>query len=73
MAKNQSTDFGFRIRPLEADEPAAPQPATPPPAAPPVREEPPAADALAHTGALFLSAQAALAFLGAVAGAGLAR
>ena len=86
MTDENETGFGFRIRPLPAETPPTePTPAetvteTPDPPAPEPKkpaaarsDKPAGADASGpHTAGRFGGAQAALAFIGAVAGAGLA-
>ncbi len=71
MADDRDTGLGFRIRPLP---PKSQQPEPPPPEPPaPVSEPTPeSVDGFTHSGGLFHSAQAVMAFLGAVAGARLA-
>src|SRR5262245_48740474 len=66
MADSADTGLGFRIRslPRQDSEPLLTEP-EPPPVAP----IPEPTGRLSHTGGLFRSAQAVLAFLGAVAGA----
>ncbi len=70
MATDQEdTGLGFRIRPLP---PKGQEPPSPPPPPPPVEPPEPAEAELSHTAGRFRSSQAVLAFLEAVAGAGLA-
>ena len=66
MTTDQDTGLGFRIRPLP---PKGQEPSPPPTPEPPPE---PAEAELSHTAGRFRSSQAVLAFLGAVAGGGLA-
>jgi hypothetical protein len=71
MATDQDTGLSFRIRPLPPKGQEPPPPPPPPPPTPEPRPAPTEAE-LSHTAGRFRSSQAVLAFLGAVAGAGLA-